>query len=91
VIESVYVDEHPDTRKEVTHMATTTKELTPTQLATQLAGADNAAQVAKAFVRPYLRRHFARAKDAKGTGWYLTPAQVKAIREAYKARVAGKA
>jgi len=71
--------------------ATAPKAMTPTQLAASLAGPDNAAQVAKAFVRPYLRRHFARAKDAKGTSWYLTPAQVKAIREAFKARVAGKA
>jgi hypothetical protein len=73
-------------------MATAVKTpLTPTQLATQLAGADNATQLAKAFVRPYLRRHFARAKDAKGTSWHLTAAQVKAVREAYKARQAGKA
>jgi hypothetical protein len=91
VIDYVYVDEHADTRKGVIDMADTTKTLTPTQLATSLAGADNAAQVAKAFVRPFLRKNFARAKDAKGTSWYLTAAQVKAVKEAYAARVAGKA
>jgi len=67
-------------------MATTTT--TPTELAKALAGADSAERVAKAFVRPYLRRHFARAKDAKGTSWNLTPAQVKAVKEAWKKRQA---
>ena len=60
--------------------------MTPTALATKLAGADSAERVAKAFVRPYLRRHFARAKDAKGTSWELSPAQVKAITAAWKKR-----
>ena len=68
-----------------------TKTLTPTQLAESLAGKDSAGRIAKAFVRPYLRRHFARAKDAKGTSWNLTAAQVKAVSEAYKARVTSKA
>jgi len=60
------------------------KTMTPTELAISLAGKDSADRVAKAFVRPYLRRHFARAKDAKGTSWNLTPAQIKAVREAWK-------
>jgi hypothetical protein len=64
------------------------KTLTPTQLATKLAGADSSDRVAKAFVRPFLRRHFARAKDAKGTSWNLSAAQVKAVTEAYKKRQA---
>ena len=72
------------TRKGVTHMTT----MTPTALATKLAGADNADRVAKAFVRPYLRRHFARAKDAKGTSWEMNPAQVKAVTAAWKKRQA---
>jgi len=62
----------------------TATTLTPTQLATKLAGADSSERVAKAFVRPYLRRHFARAKDAKGTSWNLTPAQIKAVTDAWK-------
>jgi hypothetical protein len=79
-------------RKEVTNMATKTPQaLTPTQIASQLAGDENAAQVAKSFVRPYLRKHFTRSKEAKGTAWYLTADQVKAIRDAFKARQAGKA
>lgn len=65
-----------------------TQTMTPTSLAASLAGKDNAAKVAKTFVRPYLRKNFARAKDAKGTSWTLTPAQVKAVREAYKAKTA---
>lgn len=69
-------------------MATTKTPLTPNQLASKLAGADNAAQVAKAFVRPYLRRHFARAKDQHGTSWTLTDAQVKAVTAAWKKRQA---
>lgn len=68
-------------------MATSTP-MTPTALAAKLAGKDEAAKVAKTFVRPYLRKHFARAKDAKGTSWNLTTAQVKAVTDAYKARKA---
>jgi len=60
--------------------------MTPSELAASLAGKDSADRVAKAFVRPYLRRHFARAKDAKGTSWNLTPAQVKAVKDAWKKR-----
>jgi hypothetical protein len=63
--------------------------LTPTQLAAELAGDDNATTVAKAFVRPFLRKNFTR--EVKGTAWYLTDDQVKAVREAYAARQAGKA
>ena len=66
-------------RKGVTNM-------TPNQLATKLGGADNATALGKAFVRPYLRRHFARDAKAKGTSWELTPAQIKAVTAAYKAR-----
>jgi hypothetical protein len=65
-----------------------TATTTPTKLAASLAGADSADRVAKAFVRPYLRRHFARSKDAKGTSWELTPTQVKAVRAAWKKRQA---
>lgn len=65
--------------------------ITPTALAEKLGGKDGAAKLAKTFVRPYLRRHFARAKDAKGTSWNLSAAQVKAITEAYKARTAKEA
>lgn len=62
------------------------EQLTPTSLAAKLAGKDNAEKVAKTFVRPYLRRHFARNADQKGTSWVLTPAQVKDVTAAYKAR-----
>ena len=68
------------------------KPLTPTQLAAELADTGEAADataLAKSFVRPYLRKHFAR--EVKGTAWYLTDDQVKAVREAYAARQAGKA
>lgn len=70
-------------------MATTkTSTMTPTQLAAKLAGADAAERVAKAFVRPYLRRHFARKPDQQGTSWNLTPDQVKAVTAAWKKRQA---
>jgi hypothetical protein len=64
------------------------KTMTPTELAASLAGKDNAEKVAKTFVRPFLRRHFARKDDQRGTSWALTPEQVKAVTEAYKARKA---
>ena len=60
--------------------------LTPNQLAAKLAGADNAEKVGKTFVRPYLRKHFARNAESKGTSWDLTDEQVKAVTTAYKAR-----
>ena len=63
-------------------MATTT--LTPTQVAEKLAGKENAQKVAKAFVRPFLRKNYARKVEAKNTSWALTPVQVKAVIEAYK-------
>ena len=67
-------------------MATETKTMTPTQLAAKLAGADNADKVAKTFVRPFLRKNFARKDEARGTSWTLNAAQVKAVTEAWKAR-----
>jgi len=60
--------------------------LTPNTLAAKLAGADNAEKIGKTFVRPYLRKHFARAESARGTSWTLTDEQVKAVTDAYKAR-----
>lgn len=60
--------------------------MTPNQLAAKLAGADNAEKVGKTFVRPFLRRHFARKAEAKGTSWELTDDQIKAVTAAYKAR-----
>lgn len=65
--------------------------MTPTQLAAKLAGPENAERIAKAFVRPFLRRNFTRATEAKGTSWNLTADQIKAVTDAWKARVAGKA
>lgn len=62
--------------------------ITPTSLAAKLAGKDNAEKVAKTFVRPYLRKHFARNDEQRGTSWALTAEQVKAISDAYKARKA---
>ena len=62
--------------------------MTPTSLAAKLAGADNAEKVAKTFVRPYLRRNFTRTSEQRGTSWTLTPDQVKAVTDAYKARKA---
>jgi len=60
--------------------------MTPNALAEKLAGKDAASKVAKTFVRPFLRKNFPRAKDAKGTGWTLTTAQVRKVTDAYKAR-----
>lgn len=62
--------------------------MTPTELATKLAGSDNAGKVAKTFVRPYLRKHYARGANAKGTSWKLTPKQAQEITKAFKARAA---
>jgi hypothetical protein len=64
------------------------KTMTPTELATKLAGADNAEKVAKTFVRPYLRKHFARSSEARGTSWVCDADQIKAVTDAYKARKA---
>lgn len=71
-----------DSREEVNKMAATT--MTPTQVAEKLAGKEKAQKVAKAFVRPFLRKNYARKAEAKNTSWILTPAQVKAVTEAYK-------
>ena len=62
--------------------------MTPNQLAAKLAGADNAEKIGKTFVRPFLRKHFVRADEAKGTSWELNPEQIKAVTAAYKARKA---
>lgn len=63
-------------------------QMTPTALAAKLAGKENAEKVAKTFVRPYLRRHFARSDEQRGTSWTLSADQVKAVTDAYKARKA---
>jgi hypothetical protein len=62
--------------------------MTPNELAATLPGVgkENAEKVGKAFVRPYLRRHFARPAEAKGSSWTLDAEQVKAVRDAWKAR-----
>jgi hypothetical protein len=62
--------------------------MTPNQLATKLGGADNAEKLGKAFIRPFLRKHFTRDANAKGTSWELTPEQIKSVTDAYKARKA---
>ena len=67
---------------------TTVKTITPTALAEKLAGKEQAEKVAKTFVRPYLRRNFARKDEARATSWALTPEMVKAVSDAYKARKA---
>ena len=62
--------------------------MTANELAAKLAGAENAEKVGKTFVRPFLRRNFARKAEAKGTTWELTPDMVKDVTTAYKARKA---
>ena len=62
--------------------------MTPTELATKLGGKDNAEKLAKTLVRPYLRKHFARTAEQRGTSWDLTPEAIKAVTDAYKARKA---
>jgi hypothetical protein len=69
-------------------MSDTIKTMTPTELATKLAGKDSAEKVAKTFIRPYLRRNFARSPEARATSWALTPEMIKAVSDAYKARKA---
>lgn len=68
-------------------MATKT-QMTPKELATKLVGSDDAEKFAKTFIRPYLRKHFARNDEQRGTSWTLTEEQVKAVTDAYKARQA---
>ena len=65
--------------------------MTPNQLAAKLAGSDNAERVGKAFVRPFLRRHFTRDASQKGTSWQLTYVQIATVTAAYKARQKGQA
>ena len=65
--------------------------MTPNQLATKLVGNGDAERYGKAFVRPFLRRHFTRDNAVKGSGWTLTDEQVAAVTAAHKARAAGKA
>ena len=67
-------------------MATEPKTMTPTQLASELAGKDNAEKVAKTFIRPFLRRQYKRDAEAHGTSWLLDPSQVKAVKEAWSKR-----
>jgi len=62
--------------------------MTANELAAKLAGKENAEKVGKTFVRPFLRRNFARQAEAKGTTWELTPDMVKDVTAAYKARKA---
>lgn len=64
--------------------------MTPNQLAAKLAGSDNAERLGKAFVRPFLRKHYARDASLKGSSWNLTDEQRDAIVAAYRARQAGK-
>lgn len=63
--------------------------LTPNALAASLAGSDNADRIGKAFVRPFLRRHYTRDAQVKGSSWNLTPEQIAAVTAAYKARQKG--
>lgn len=65
-------------------MATTQKTMTPNQLAEKLVGKENAEKVAKAFVRPFLRRNFTRGSEAKGSSWTLDAKQIKAVTDAWK-------
>jgi hypothetical protein len=64
--------------------------MTPNQLAAKLAGSDNAERIGKAFVRPFLRRHYARDDSLRGSSWNLTDEQIKLVTAAWKARQAGK-
>jgi len=64
--------------------------MTPNQLAAKLAGQENAERIGKAFVRPFLRKHFTRDVSLNGSSWNLTDEQIKLITDAYKARQAGK-
>lgn len=65
--------------------------ITPNQLAGKLAGEANAERIGKAFVRPFLRRHYTRDAASKGSSWYMTDEQIAAVTAAYKARQNGKA
>jgi len=65
--------------------------MTPNELAAKLAGKDSAERIGKAFVRPMLRKHYAREASLKGSSWALTDEQVAAVTAAFKARQSGKA
>jgi hypothetical protein len=65
--------------------------MTPNELAAKLAGPENAEKIGKTFVRPYLRKHFTRPDEAKGTSWTLDAKTIKEVTDAYKARNAAKA
>lgn len=65
--------------------------MTPNELAAKLAGRDASERVGKAFVRPFLRKHYARDASAKGSSWNLTDEQRDAVTAAFKARQNGKA
>lgn len=65
--------------------------MTPNQLAAKLAGADNADRIGKAFVRPFLRRHFTRDSSMKGSSWNLSDEQIACVTAAWKAKRDGKA
>jgi len=65
--------------------------MTPNQLAAKLAGDSDAERIGKAFVRPFLRRHYTRDATQKGSSWNLTDEQRDAVTACYKARQSGKA
>ncbi len=64
--------------------------MTPNQLAAKLAGRDDSERIGKAFVRPFLRRHYARDDSLKGSSWTLTDEQTAAVTAAYRAHQNGK-
>jgi len=63
--------------------------MTPNTLAAKLVGSDNAERIGKAFVRPFLRKHYARDGSLKGSSWNLTDEQVALVMAAWKARQKG--
>lgn len=65
--------------------------MTPNQLAAKLGGTENAERLGKAFVRPFLRRHFTRDGALRGTSWNLTDEQVATVTAAWNARQKGNA
>lgn len=64
--------------------------MTPNALAEKLAGRDASERVGKAFVRPFLRRHYTRDATAKGSSWNMTDEQIAAVTAAFKAKQNGK-
>lgn len=65
--------------------------MTPNQLAAKQVGKDSADAHAKRFIRPFLRRHYAREAALSGSSWTLSKEQVAALDAAHKARQSGKA